>query len=322
MRCNRAALTDLDLAASMKRHSGDKPRCLSTSGTLCLVSPDGSSGICLRSRGRSERETYTAARHSPSRMAETISVLASLMRGGLSGCRIRDAHIRPRRTVFIGRIEDENMSENPSSTSVEFTYDTALRQSSTLRSDLAVRGKVISETSIPAAGPRGCIPILWCLCVHDSPDNPCPCNGPIIWCPKRSILRRRKLEPQAEGLVEITVEAATKVFLEDSREVGGKGSGTQLLRMATDGRSEPLAETLWLQEFTPMRIDRLQKALELIERHPQLSAIAKKKGKGFWGKIVAAFEAGWEIGTLIDEEVGLSDTIADWLEDTFGPWPF
>ena len=214
------------------------------------------------------------------------------------------------------------MNDTDNRTNSELTYETALRQSSRSRSDLAVKGRIISETSMQAAGPRGCIPLLWCFCVQDSPDNPCRCNGPIIWFPGKSILSRRRIGTQTEGLVEITLEATTKVFLEDTREVGGKESGTQLLRIATDGRSEVVAETFWLQEFTPMRIDRLQKALELIEQHPQLTAFAKKKGKGFWGKIVAAFQAGWAIGTMIDEETGLSHKIADWLEDTFGPWPF
>lgn len=110
--------------------------------------------------------------------------------------------------------------------------------------------------------------------------------------------------------------------MEDTREVGGKESGARLMRLGSDGQFSAVAETLWVQEFTPMHIGRLQKALEFIQKHPQLSVIAKKKGTGFWAKIVAAFEAGWEIGTFIDEETGLSDEISDWLLDTFGPWPW
>ena len=214
------------------------------------------------------------------------------------------------------------MNEKPTNISSELTYESALSKSSGSRSELTIQGRIISRPANQIGGPRGCIPILWCLCVHDSPDNPCPCNGPIIWFPERSIRGRRKMKHGGEGLIEIDVEASTKVFLEDTREVGGKESGARLMRLGADGQFEAVADTLWVQEFTSMRIDRLQRALELIEGHPQLSAIAKKKGGGFWGKIVAAFEAGWAIGTFIDEETGLSDKISDWMIDTFGPWPF
>ena len=128
------------------------------------------------------------------------------------------------------------------------------------------------------------------------------------------------MERGAEGLVDIDIDATTRVFMEDSREVDCKASDARLLRLRSDGQLEAVADTLWFQEFIPMRIDRLQRALELIERHPQLRAMAKKKTKWKWAQIVAAFEAGWEIGTFIDEKTGLSDTISDWLLDTFGPW--
>ncbi len=94
------------------------------------------------------------------------------------------------------------------------------------------------------------------------------------------------------------------------------------MRLGPEGQFEAIADSLWVQEFTPIRVDRLKRALELIEKHPRLGAIAKTKGKGTWAKLVAAFEAGWEIGTFIDEEAGLADKISDWLIDTFGPWPF
>jgi hypothetical protein len=203
----------------------------------------------------------------------------------------------------------------------ELTYEAALSKSSGSKSESTIQGRIISRLPNQIAGPRGCFPILWCLCVHDSPDNPCPCNGPIIWIPEGSIRNRRKLGRGTEGSVELDVEASARVFLEDTREIGGQDSDARLMRLGADGQFEAVTDTLWVQEFSPMRLDRLKRALELIERDPRLSAIAKKKGKGIWGKLVAAFEAGWAIGTYIDEKTGLSDKLSDWMIDTFGPWP-
>ncbi len=41
-------------------------------------------------------------------------------------------------------------------------------------------------------------PFLWCLCVQDSPDNPCPCTGPIVWVPRTAILRSEALNRTSE----------------------------------------------------------------------------------------------------------------------------
>lgn len=204
----------------------------------------------------------------------------------------------------------------------ELKYAQALRDAGAGSSEVQVRGRLITPPSSKIAGPRGCIPILWCFCVHDSPDNPCPCTGPIIWFPRSSIRTSLGGSQQREETVTLTVDGSTRVFLDDTREAGGRQTDIRLLRPGEDGELEPVEESLWVQEFTPFRIDRLQRALEIIESHPQLSVMAKKKGKSFWGKLVAAFEAGWAIGTAIDEETGLSDEISDWLLDTFGPWPW
>lgn len=206
--------------------------------------------------------------------------------------------------------------------SPDLTYEEALARSTGSSSAVTIEGRIVARASSGIYGPKGCTPILWCLCVHDSPDNPCPCTGPIIWIPDRFLRAKRKARHGEEGAIEFDLDGKTRIFLEDSREVGTIESGTRLLRKSEDGQLEAVTDTLWVQEFIPMRINTLKRALLLIEGHPQLSAMAKKKGKGFWGKIVAAFEAGWAIGEFIDEETGLSDKISDWMIDTFGPWPW
>lgn len=124
-----------------------------------------------------------------------------------------------------------------------------------------------------------------------------------------------------EGLVEIDIDAGARAFVEDTREVGGKVSGARLLRLGSKGEFEAVADTLWVQEFIPMRVGSLQRALQLIETHPRLRAIANEKGNVGLADLVDAFIWGWGRGTDINEELGLSDIISDWLLDTFGPWP-
>jgi hypothetical protein len=43
---------------------------------------------------------------------------------------------------------------------------------------LPVEGHDASKTDRAARFPIGA-----CVCVQDSPDNPCPCNGPLFWLP-------------------------------------------------------------------------------------------------------------------------------------------
>lgn len=212
------------------------------------------------------------------------------------------------------------MKEQTAESARELSYENAILKSSGFGSEVTVKGRMIARPAAGIAGPRGCIPILWCLCVHDSPDSPCPCDGPIIWIPEISIRNRRRAKHREDGVLELDLSGKTKVFVEDTQEADG--TGTRVLRKTGEGAFEPIEEAVWVQEFTPMRVDRLKRALEVIESDPKLSVMAKKKGKGFWGKIVAAFEAGWAIGEFIDEETGLSDKISDWLLDTFGPWPW
>lgn len=212
------------------------------------------------------------------------------------------------------------MREILSGAGCELSYEQAVKAISGSRSDLTLQVRFLTRPSKQFDGPRGCIPVLWCFCVQDSPSNPCKCTGPIIWIPEDSLRDHGRPQLSKDGSAEIVVDGNTRVFVEDTREVGGKNAGSRLMRLGRDDNFEAVADTLWLQEFMPMRLSQLNKALKLIESHPKLGSIAKKS-KGVWGKIVAAFEAGWEIGTAIDEETGLSDKISDWMIETFGPFP-
>jgi hypothetical protein len=80
------------------------------------------------------------------------------------------------------------------------------------------------------------LPILWCLCVQDSPANPCPCTGPIVWIPRAAVLQsgptnRRSEDGRAiERVVvrretELVIDAASRVAVERFlAEQGVRGS--------------------------------------------------------------------------------------------------
>ncbi|WP_425084947.1 hypothetical protein [Ruegeria profundi] len=64
-------------------------------------------------------------------------------------------------------------------------------------------------------------PILWCFCVQDSPNNPCPCTGPIVWIPHNSVVKseQSKFRSEADETIDqIVVHRNTMIVVEgDSR---------------------------------------------------------------------------------------------------------
>lgn len=203
-------------------------------------------------------------------------------------------------------------------------YETLLRRGSREKSTVTIRGVMARKPAQGIAGPKGCTPILWCFCVHDSPSSPCPCMGPIIWLPDDRIFRVSESErpgQQGEKLVEVEVASDALLLFDETREiVPRKPANVRLLRYGEDGKFSPVEETLWVQEYMPMRAAALVGALELIGSNKKIQVMAKKKGPGIFGWIVGAFKAGWEIGEFIDDKTGVSDSLADWLYDTLGPW--
>ena len=144
---------------------------------------------------------------------------------------------------------------------------------------------------------KGLIPILGgCICVQDSPENPCPCTGRppiIIWCPTDKILRSEKSKfknHDGTELIAFDIQKDAEVFLEAVLPVSL--NGLKKLSQTKNGHSSPASST-----------------------------IAKEISKT-GNPVVDAFLIGWGIGTAIDEATGASDAIADWLHDTFGEWPW
>jgi hypothetical protein len=132
-------------------------------------------------------------------------------------------------------------------------------------------------------------PILGCLCVQDSPDNPCPCKGPIVWLPKDKILKSGK-----------------------SGRNNHEGSEVHWFEVANGAE-------IMVEELHTLKIKDYADFVDWTEGNGTSVSFSKKSIRSRLLK--AAFSLGFAIGTVIDEETGASDEISDWLHDTFGDAP-
>ncbi len=60
-------------------------------------------------------------------------------------------------------------------------------------------------------------PILWCLCPLDSPDNPCPCTGPIVWIPRAAVMATspsNKLSKDGQIIEQVVVDDKTELVVD------------------------------------------------------------------------------------------------------------
>lgn len=69
-------------------------------------------------------------------------------------------------------------------------------------------------------------PLINCICVQDSPDNPCPCNhNIIIWWPTKDILDIKKTSnksPEGQDIFKVTADINTEAQIEITIPVSAK----------------------------------------------------------------------------------------------------
>lgn len=174
---------------------------------------------------------------------------------------------------------------------------------------------------------KGCIPILNCFCVHDSPDSPCPCTGPIFWIPEKDILFKQERRRQGlvggseQAMMEIRLHPKTRVFLDRTTRPGKGGIDRRAVVMRTDrGDLQPVKGDVYVQHVSRVPAGALAAALDLMQSNDQIGTIAKE-GDAL-DALIKAFGIGWIIGEAIEEEFDLADKISDWMIDFFGPWPW
>jgi hypothetical protein len=127
-----------------------------------------------------------------------------------------------------------------------------------------------------------------CLCVIDSPDDPCPCRHLppiIIWLPEDGCIHKYKSDTPNHDGRELTVfemDRSVTIFIEKMQAIDlSKVSNNNTFKMNGIG-SKP-----------PIKIPTLANALIPI-----------------WWHLVEALEVGYTIGEHIDEATGLSDWLA------------
>jgi hypothetical protein len=153
------------------------------------------------------------------------------------------------------------------------------------------RATTVRVTGIPIAAererPSTMKGIQHCLCIQDSPDNPCPCTGPILWVPNDALLRvmpAGRRDDQGRALMLFIIRRDARLIVERPRTVRA-----DLYAALVQARTRA---------------------------HPRTTAsVARIAGSqaGPAGAVVAAFMAGWKIGRDIDDMSGgeISDTGAD-----------
>jgi hypothetical protein len=142
---------------------------------------------------------------------------------------------------------------------------------------------------------KGWFPIHPCLCVQDSPENPCPCNNlddVLVWLPSNVSPQRSGQQHEGEEVFSYEVPANVRILVE-----------TQIPMTAGD-----------LQHMKKLTVRGRGKAVSLLQ--------ARSRARVSVGELlVGAFALGWAIGEKVDEETGASDAISDWLAEEI-PWPF
>ncbi len=92
---------------------------------------------------------------------------------------------------------------------------------------IALQGLAIHASTVQADGlDRGPwdthLPFLWCLCVQDSPDNPCRCTGPIVWIPRAEIVQSSpssRCSADGREIEQIIVQRRTELIVDAASRI-------------------------------------------------------------------------------------------------------
>jgi hypothetical protein len=154
----------------------------------------------------------------------------------------------------------------------------------------------------------------WCFCnqVHDTPNNPCPCmKNTILWIPIKHLSSSGIDAEKKEYYFDIEKEANLQI--ESLRSV--KASEITVdgnLKESLNSISRPFGTYQSLHDL----IEKLLRTLPTFpipEEEPGIAEMSVKGFLGSFGKLIAAFEAGYTFGTEIDKKTDLSGLIADAL---------
>lgn len=162
------------------------------------------------------------------------------------------------------------------------------------------------EDSISKLSPP--FPIEWCLCVQDSPENPCPCKGLVLWLPTfpRAVRKTGTRSSDDEAIYDFELDPDAEVIVELQMSIPLRS--LERLRMAALRRKSAYVIGGSKRDASG-------------DRTPD---VLYSKKKGGWAGV--AYSIGYAVGTLLDDFLGseeggndkLSDDISDWAADN---WP-
>jgi hypothetical protein len=153
-------------------------------------------------------------------------------------------------------------------------------------------------------------PITGCLCVQDSPQNPCPCTDIVLWLPTfpKAVRKTKDKDSAGRDIYDFVLDSDARVFVE-------------LQVPTTLGTLERLAKRARIRKQRGPGLGR--PGTTRPTGQPPAGAVAAAAPDLGWLGLAAG--VGWGIGTLLDDLAGsneggndnLSDDLSDWAADNF-----
>ena len=188
------------------------------------------------------------------------------------------------------------------------TYLSAKLQRVQKESSIRLVGKLLetnAESSILNDGRKDSfIAVGLCLCVHDSPENPCPCSGPIIWIPTDKLIGTGKIESNdKEVKYYFDISADATLYFEELVPFTASDYKS--------ARSSLVSFPIGNEDLSKL----LKELMDLLRTPPYVPIPDDKDPVSYsiLNNLRKAFATGWAIGKLLDKEFKLSDKIADAL---------
>jgi hypothetical protein len=151
-------------------------------------------------------------------------------------------------------------------------------------------------------------PIFGCLCVQDSPENPCPCTDFVLWMPTfpKAVTRTGQKNADGKEIFEFVLERDAVVYVDVQVPI----QPAVLERVARQIRRVRRGSVV-VGPSSRIRSD----VGGYREGERPIAKSAPDKG---W--LGLAFGAGWAVGTVLDDLLGSNEGSNDNLSDDIGDW--
>jgi len=175
---------------------------------------------------------------------------------------------------------------------------TGVRSTPPRAATVSIQGVPIKGHEASRSARGGRFPIGSCVCVQDSPENPCPCDGPLIWLPTTGVIKDELTQRRSRAGEQIHVYtfARNTTAIVETRVSAPLSAVAAVLNNPTEAR----------------RLGEQVLGGRSVDGKGNTDSDVRYSRSPAWD----AFKIGFAIGTWLDEEFALSDKISDWLVDT------